>query len=922
MKGEDMFVRSLTRCTAFLAVVCASAMSAAGAALEDDFKTPPREAGVYAWWHWVGYNVSKKGITRDLEAMKSAGLGGASIFTIASHGGRWCGESMQNQFCKGMSYMNDVWWDHVKFAAKEADRLGLDLGMHICPGFSVSGGTWITPEHAMKEVVWTKCKAPGRPGEPSHGPLGWYREIGETSFNGWNYRFGCVARANRPSPTPEDIVDKALECDKMSFEAVKLHLDNVLNPLVRQLGPLVGKSFRHIIMDSYEAGPCNWTLKFRDEFIARRGYDPLPYLPVLDGARVPDGERFSEDMLKTTYELVSENHYRQIHRRCAELGLQFQLEPYGNDRHFDYHETAAEADVPMQEFWVKPASSREFGGYGWHVGAVGRALGRRTIGTEAFTASLPISKWTLAPRDLKDCGDATFARGFNRLVLHHWVHQPFDPKWAPGNTFGFWGTHFGECNTWFEPGKAWLSYLNRCQAMLQRGEPVVDAIGLKDHPSACEFDAVGEEIFVRDLSVLPNGDVKLASGRVYKLVRLPVWGGKWGGQVVSPAVARKVRELVRGGAAVWAPRRFERAYGLEGGTAATAEVRAIAKSLWETPNPRFFTSGTLQDALSALGAPPPFEVVENQKDVLRPVMGCARRDGDVPFFFVCNTSTNAVKRTLAFRTTGRVPEFWDAEKATMRKAPFWSEKDGRTFIEHEFAPLESFFVVFRSSGRPPSAKPAADKFVCAVIIDGGWVVSFQPGRGAPAEKVYLDGLQSLSEVEAPGIRYFSGTATYEKDVAMTGWIARPCTDGVLRRDFMKGGSRYAINLGEIGVIAEVWVNGKFCGTAWHAPYRVDITDALTSGDHNKIVVKVTNTWRNRLIGDELEPDDCEWGEANSKLTASAGRPLRRIPEFVMGNMPRPSKGRLCFTTWNYFGVNSKLQPSGLIGPVTIEKYTR
>ena len=174
----------------------------------------------------------------------------------------------------------------------------------------------------------------------------------------------------------------------------------------------------------------------------------------------------------------------------------------------------------------------------------------------------------------------------------------------------------------------------------------------------------------------------------------------------------------------------------------------------------------------------------------------------------------------------------------------------------------------------------------------------------------------------PGIKYFSGTATYEKDVAMTGWIARPCTDGVSRRDFMKDGSRYVLNLGQVGVIAEVWVNGKFCGTAWHAPYRVDITDALTSGDHNKIVVKVTNTWRNRLIGDELEPDDCEWGEANAKLTASAGRPLKRIPDFVMRNTPRPSKGRFCFTTWNYFGVNSQLQLSGLIGPVAIEKYSK
>ena len=145
---------------AFAAAVALSGPMAFGGNFAEDFANPPQKAGVHAWWHWVGYNVSKAGITRDLEAMKSAGLGGATIFTVASHSGRWNGEAMTNQFCVGMSYMNDVWWDHVKFAAEEAARLGLEVGMHNCPGYSVSGGTWIDPEHAMKELVWTKCRAP------------------------------------------------------------------------------------------------------------------------------------------------------------------------------------------------------------------------------------------------------------------------------------------------------------------------------------------------------------------------------------------------------------------------------------------------------------------------------------------------------------------------------------------------------------------------------------------------------------------------------------------------------------------------------------------------------------------------------------------------------------------------------------------
>ena len=240
-------------------------------------------------------------------------------------------------------------------------------------------------------------------------------------------------------------------------------------------------------------------------------------------------------------------------------------------------------------------------------------------------------------------------------------------------------------------------------------------------------------------------------------------------------------------------------------------------------------------------------------------------------------------------------------------------------VEAEFDPLQSFFVVFREKGEPPAEK--AKKFVrdCAAVVSGQWCVSFQEGRGAPTSPIYVDGLQSLSELPIPGVKYFSGTATYRLNVQLNNWRAIPCTDGVSRKNFMERNARYYLNLGDVGVMAEVFVNGKSCGTTWHAPFKVDVTGAIREGDENDIVVKVTNTWRNRLIGDEQEPDDCEWGVPNAK--GGVGRGLRRLPDFVFGNGERPSKGRIGFCVWNYFGVNSELQPSGLIGPVSIEKYT-
>ena len=742
--------------------------------LESAFRRPPSEAGPHVWWHWTGYNVTSNGITRDLEAMASAGVAGATVFTIRDHSG--CAEDaaeMTNRICPSMSYGNDVWWAHLRFAAEEARRLGLQLGMHNCPGFSVSGGPWIDPEHAMKGVVWTSAPAPKRPPEPDHGALGWYRDIGETSFGGVNYRFGYVALKRAPHPMPADIQEKSLECDKLATEAVGRHLDAVLIPLKARLGDLIGGAFRYLLMDSYEAGDCNWTQDMREEFVRRRGYDPLPHLPALAGAAMPDADRFRADLKRTVGELFVERHTLQFRRRLNEAGLEFHLEPYSGP--FDGREASALCDVPMVEFWATPLPGQPpeaFGAYPGFVADVARANGQRIIAAEAFTGRGKFSDWITTPRDLKAPGDASFARGINRLVLHHWVHQPFPRKWRPGNAMGFWGTHFGDCQTWFEPGKAWYRYLQRCQAMLQRGESVSES----------------------------------------DLVRI-------------------------------------------GGSA----------------------------------------------ELSRPVLACARREGETLFFFVANTSTNAACAELSFKVSGRIPEKWSTERVTVEDLPDWRVEGGRTELSLPLAPLESAFIVFRRSGNPSAEQDRRATAVRTLELGGTWEVSFEPGCGAPEGVHRLQGLSSLSECDCPGIRFFSGTATYGRTIPNT---------------FLPAGALWhELDLGDVRDLAEVFVDGRRIAVLWHPPYRVRLDPGLFRKPRADLVVRVTNAWHNRLVGDEQEPDDCEWMRANPRK--DFGRALRTIPDFVIDGGERPSRGRIGFSTWNYFGVNSRLIPSGLIGPVRL-----
>ena len=154
-----------------------------------------------------------------------------------------------------------------------------------------------------------------------------------------------------------------------------------------------------------------------------------------------------------------------------------------------------------------------------------------------------------------------------------------------------------------------------------------------------------------------------------------------------------------------------------------------------------------------------------------------------------------------------------------------------------------------------------------------------------------------------GIKYFSGTGTYKQSVTVPA-------------SFLGTGKRVILNLGSVKDMARVWVNGHYMGVLWQAPFKVDVTSALKIGV-NRLRVAVTNTWRNRLIGDDQQPSSLQWGGMRTSGAMPVGRPLKRFPKWVINNTARPSKGRLTFETWDYYVKGSRLSSSGLIGPVKL-----
>jgi hypothetical protein len=494
------------------------------------FLHPPDSTRPYVLWMWMGSNISKEGITLDLEAMKDAGIGGATIFSLADTLIPWSGVILKSPTPEIVTW-TEPWWEMLRHAASECRRLGLELILHNCAGYESSGGTWITPELSMQEVIWSEQKVQGgkrvevplsravvdpHPHSqfpelyiPSLGKIAapivegrktYYRDIavialpatgipttdqvfdlsakmdasGDLAWDApegeWSiYRFGHTTTGAMIQPAQWDAI--GLECDKMSVEAVTFHVKHVLGEIKKHLGDLAGSTMTTLYFDSYEAGVPSWTPKMREEFKARRGYDILPWLPVLAGRTVGSKrvtDEFNADFQRTIKDLFRDCYWATPRALSHEAGLQFVAEPYTGPWEID--EVVKFLDHPNMEFWCGKDT--------WSPVAddpiipCAHELDQRIIGAEAFTTAPDLARWNEHPAWLKPIGDAAFCAGVNRMNTHHFVQQPWGPEYRPGNAMGQWGVHFGRYQTWWEPGKEWFRYLWRCQTLLQAGSIV------------------------------------------------------------------------------------------------------------------------------------------------------------------------------------------------------------------------------------------------------------------------------------------------------------------------------------------------------------------------------------------------------------------------------------------------------------------
>lgn len=402
-------------------------------------------------------------------------------------------------------------------------------------------------------------------------------------------RFGATSTGATTRPAPASGL--GLECDKLDRAALDAHFDAYIGALLREIGPRrqsseAGWNMLHI--DSWEMGAANWTAAFRDEFRRRRDYDPLRYLPAITG-RVVDSleisERFLWDLRQTAHELVIENHAQHLKELGRRHGFGLSIEPYDMTPCADMS-LGGVADVPMCEFWL----------YGFNTthsviqaASIAHTCGRPVVAAEAFT-STDAERWQAHPGSIKALGDWAFSAGVNRIVFHRYQHQPQLDRW-PGMTFGPYGVHWERTQTWWPMVPAYHEYLARCQFLLRQGLPVADICYLvaegaphvsRAPPSATRgnpperlgynFDGCAPETLLERVSV-KDGRLLLPDGMSYRLLVLPKL------DTMTPALLRKVKELVEAGATVVGPRP-RKSPSLSGYPDCDEEVKQLAAELW------------------------------------------------------------------------------------------------------------------------------------------------------------------------------------------------------------------------------------------------------------------------------------------------------------------------------------------------------
>lgn len=668
---------------------------------------------------------------------------------------------------------------------------------------------------------------------------------------------------------------RGLEIDKINKQHIASHFDAFIGEILRRIPEEDRKTFKVIVEDSYETGGLNWTDDMIKKFRTVYGYDPIPYIPVLEGIVVGSqdlSDRFLWDLRRLIADRVAYDYVGGLREISNKHGLTTWLENYG---HWGF----------PGEFLMYGGQSDEIGGEFWSEGSLGdienhaaascgHTYGKRKIWAESCTSGGPV--FSRYPNIMKQRLDRFFTEGINSTLLHVYIHQPYEDK-NPGMAAWF-GNEFNRKNTWYDHMDVFGQYLKRCNLMLQQGlfvadvayfigedAPKMTGVRTPELPKGYAFDYMNAEVLLTRASV-KDGKLTLPDGMQYSLLVLPQL------ESMRPEVLNKIKELVDEGLVIVGPAP-KHSPSLQNYPDADKQITELASALWGNGSEKIRTVGkgkvfadghSIEEVFAAINVQPDLVIKEDPQALF---IHRALPDGDI--YFISNQSDKPIAINPQFRIAGKMPELWNPLTNEIRELKEFETSRKMTTVPLQLQGFESSFIVFRKNGKPSASHKNFPEKELIATVSAPWEVSFEPGKRGPEETVTFNKLEDWSQSSDERIRYFSGKA-----FCKTKFNVKSIPQKQLY-----------IDLGKVMVMAKVKINGTYAGGVWTSPYRVNITGLVKEGE-NTVEVEVANNWMNRLIGDQ------------------------QLPE----------KDRPTWVNVNPWKADSPLQTSGLLGPVEILAY--
>ena len=756
------FTRSHSRLLTGLCCIIAGATAHATAPLDvldtNEFYNPPISARPGAFWPWLNGHVSLPRLTHELEEMKAKGMSGADIWDVRANA------DPENMVPAGPAFLGPESLDAIAHAMREADRLGLRLGMIAASGWN-AGGTWVTPPDAGMGLFHSEVQVTGParfsqelpfpavpaacPKDSSGRPVYWtnvavlalasatpapavaQRAVQDLSPHlqptgrldwevppgQWSILRFVMANTGHQLIVPSPKSGGPM-IDFLNPESTRMHFQYIVDRLESRVGDLRKSSLKYLEVDSMELGDeLAWTGQILNEFRKQHRYEALPYLPVLIGRTVTSqevSERFLFDWRKTVSDLFIESHYRGGRRLLNHHGLELCAEaggpgaPIWDSCPVESLKALGTVDILRGEFWPKHRNM-------WLVKEVASAAhiyGKRIVDAESFTSW---RHWQDGPYYLKQLADNALAEGLNHFTFHTFTHSP-DEAGLPGYAYHA-GTHINPNVAWWPMARPFIDYLARCSLLLQKGKFFADVcFYYGDHapnfvPSkhagfspgqGYDYDVVNSDVILNRFKVR-NRRLVLPDGMSYAVLVLPERND------MDLAVLQRLENLVRDGATVLGPKPV-RTGTLAGYPERDRQVARLADKLWgkcdgTTVRENKFGKGRV------IWNRPLAEVLtslglgqdfqyEGQDTRTRLDYLHRHSDGD-EIYFVNNRNERWEQVDCVFRVKGKRPQLWHPETGAVRDLVLYEETEAGTRVPLHLAPAESVFLVFRPSGPRP-----------------------------------------------------------------------------------------------------------------------------------------------------------------------------------------------------------------------------